>query len=158
RKTRRDFLRNLWTLAASGGAAAMIPQLRMMGTALASTGTNAFSDYRALVCVYLAGGNDSWNVLVPFDNTRFKTYTTSRSGTYNANTNSGGLGLALPSTAAQIAAQKIVDGNDASSATNQYFLHPSMPEMTTLFSQQKLAFVVNAGTLVKPINMTAYRS
>src|SRR5579871_5407587 len=120
RKTRRDFLRNMCTLAASGGAAALIPQLRMMGTALASTAT--FSDYKALVCVYLSGGNDSWNMLVPFDTNRFNTYTTSRSGTYNASTNSGGLGLPLP-TGTQIAAQKIVDGNDASSATNQYFLH-----------------------------------
>ena len=154
RKTRRDFLRNLCTLAASGGAAALIPQLRMMGTALAST--NAFSDYKALVCVYLAGGNDSWNMLVPFDTTRFNTYTTARSGTYNASTNPGGLGLALPTTSAQISAQKIVDGNDASSATNQYFLHPSMPDMTTLFNQQKLAFLVNTGTLVKPINKASY--
>ena len=154
RKSRREFLRNLACAACSGGAAAMFPQLRMMGTALAST--TALTGYRALVCVYLAGGNDAWNLLVPFDNTRFNVYANSRSGVYDAVNNPGGLGLAQPSTAQQIAAQKIIDGNDGNSSTNQYFLNPSMPELTPLFNSGKLAFVVNAGTLVKPITMSDY--
>ena len=154
RNSRRDFLRTLACAACSGGAAAMFPQLRMMGTALA--GTTALTGYRALVCVYLAGGNDAWNLLVPFDAPRFNVYTTSRSGTYDAVNNPGGLGLALPTTQAQISAQKIVDGNDVNSATNQYFLHPSVPELTPLFKAGNLGFVVNAGTLVKPITMTDY--
>lgn len=154
RNSRRDFLRQMACVACSGGAAAMFPQLRMMGTALAST--SALAGYRALVCVYLAGGNDAWNLLVPFDSTRYNTYATSRSGVYDAVNNPGGLGLTKPSTQAQIAAQKIIDGNDASSATNQYFLHPSVPQLTPLFSGGNLAFVVNAGTLVKPITMSDY--
>jgi len=151
--SRRTFLRNMATLACSGGAAALFPQLRMMGSALAATSS---SGYRALVCVYLAGGNDAWNMLVPYDATRFGVYTNSRSGTYDPANNPNGLGLARPTTQAQINAQKIVDGNDANSATNQYFLHPSMPEMATLYKAGQLAFVVNAGTLVKPITMTEY--
>ena len=154
RNSRREFLRNLACVACSGGASALFPQLRMMGSALAST--SALTGYRALVCVYLAGGNDAWNVLVPFDNARYNVYTTSRSGVYDAANNPGGLGLVKPSTAAQIAAQKIIDGNDANSATNQYFLNPNVPELTTLFNSGKLAFVVNAGTLVKPITMSDY--
>jgi uncharacterized protein (DUF1501 family) len=154
KNNRRDFLRKMACVACSGGAAALLPQLRMMGTALAST-TQA-TGYRALVCVYLAGGNDAWNLLVPFDNTRYNVYANSRSGVYDAVNNPGGLGLAQPSTPAQIAAQKIIDGNDASSATNQYFLNANVPELTPLFNQGKLAFVVNAGTLVRPITMTDY--
>jgi uncharacterized protein (DUF1501 family) len=158
RKARREFLRRLCCVAAGGGAAALIPQLRMLGTALAaSSSTAAFGDYRALVCVYLQGGNDSWNLLVPFDAARFNVYTASRSGTYDAVTNNIGLGLTLP-TGAQVAAQKVIDGNDASSTTNQYFLHPNLPEMTALFNQQKLAFLVNVGTLVKPITMADYNA
>jgi uncharacterized protein (DUF1501 family) len=162
---RRAFLQKLCCLAASGSVTALIPQLRMMGTALASS--NAFTDYKALVCVYLQGGNDAWNVMVPFDAARFGVYTTSRSGTYNANTNSGGLGLVLP-TGSAVAQQKIVDGNDSSSSSNQYFLHPSLTaqntlnlpnaSMTDLFSQGHLAFAVNVGTLVKPITMTDYNA
>lgn len=154
RNARREFLRQLACAACSGGAAAMFPQLRMMGSALA--GTTSLSGYRALVCVYLAGGNDAWNMLVPFDNSRYNVYAASRSGVYDAVSNPGGLGLAKPTTQAQINAQKIVDGNDANAATNQYFLHPNLPELTPLFNSGKLAFVVNAGTLVKPITMSDY--
>ncbi|MDR3388767.1 MAG: DUF1501 domain-containing protein [Rudaea sp.] len=170
RNSRRDFINKLCCLAASGGAAAMIPQLRMMGTALASSSTaKSFSDYKALVCVYLNGGNDSWNLLVPFDDTRFNTYTTARSGTYNANTNAGGLGLSLPAGATQIAAQVVTDGNDSNTSTQKYFLHPSLtstgttfptgtPTLANLFTQGHLAFAVNVGTLIKPINMNDYIS
>jgi uncharacterized protein (DUF1501 family) len=149
RNSRRDFLRNMGCLACGGTAAALLPQLHMMGTALANT--SAATGYKALVCVYLYGGNDAWNMLVPFDTARYNTYATSRSGVYNATTNPGGLALPLPAASA-----KIIDGNDPSSATNQYFLHPAMPEMTTLFNQGHLAFVVNAGSLVKPITMSDY--
>lgn len=167
-QNRRDFLHKLCCLAASGGAAALLPQFRMIGTALAGTAsTNAFTDYKALVCVYLNGGNDGWNLLVPFDASRFGVYTTSRSGTYNATSNNGGLGLALP-TGSQVAQQKIIDGNDSSSSTNQYFLHPSLSaqntlnqpnaSLTDLFNQGHLGFTVNVGTLVKPITMTDYNA
>lgn len=166
--SRRDFLNKLSLLAASGGAAAILPQLRMMNTALASTRPSALSGYKALVCVYLSGGNDSWNMLVPFDsngsNLRFDVYAASRGGVYDPATNGGGLGLTLP-TGSNIALQKIIDGNDASSATNQYFLHPSFttPYLTqtplsTLYTQGHLAFAVNVGTLVKPIMMSDYNS
>jgi uncharacterized protein (DUF1501 family) len=156
RNSRREFLRRVACLACSGGAAALLPQMRMIGTALAST-TASLPGYRALVCVYLSGGNDSWNLLVPFDASRYGVYVSARSGIYDPTTNPGGLGLSLP-TGAQVAAQKIVDGNDPSSATNQYFLHPSVPELTTLFNQGHLAFVVNVGTLVRPITMADYKA
>lgn len=155
RNSRREFLRKLACVTCAGGASALIPQLRMMGTALAST--SSLTGYKALVCIYIAGGNDSWNMLVPFDsngsNLRYDVYNQSRGGVYNAATNPGGLALARPAT-------NIVDGNDANSATNKYFLHPSFTNLTTLYtqSQPKLAFVVNAGTLVAPINMTDYNA
>ncbi len=158
RKSRREFLQNLCCLAASGGAAAMIPQLRMMGTALANA--KSLSGYKALVCVYLAGGNDAWNMLVPYDATRYNVYASSRSGVYNAASNPGGLALPSP-TGAQIAQQVVTDLN-GSSGTNQYFLHPSLTSPGTsladLFTQKKLAVAVNVGTLVTPITMTQYNN
>ena len=158
RNNRRDFLRNLCCVAAGGGVAAMVPQLRMMSTALAST--SSLTGYKALICLYLNGGNDSWNMLVPFDATRFNTYTTSRSGTYNSGSNAGGLGLTLP-TGAQVALQKVIDTTDSS----QYFLHPNLgdisaasTQLTTLFNQKRLAFITNVGPLNKPINKTDYNA
>jgi uncharacterized protein (DUF1501 family) len=158
RNSRREFLHKLCCLAASGGAAALIPQLRMMGTALANS-SKSLSGYKALVCVNLSGGNDAWNMLVPFDTTRFGVYTTSRSGLYDPTTNPGGLGLPFP-TGAQVASQKIIDGNDSDPSTNEYFLHPNLTEMVSLYNQAKspLSLAVNVGTLIEPITMTQYNA
>lgn len=167
RNMRREFLRNMCCVAAGGGASALFPQLRMMGTALAST--SALSGYKALVCVYLNGGNDAWNMLVPYDDARFGVYTTSRSGSFSQT--STGLGLDKP-TGANIAKQQINDLNFNSGidSSNQYFLNqnlayrpaaganPEAPLLNTLFNSQKLAFVVNVGTLVQPIIMSDYNN
>lgn len=151
RNSRRDFLRNLACVVCSGTASALVPQLRMMGTALAST--PSLSGYKALVCVYLAGGNDSWNMLVPQDSTRYATYSTSRGGVYNPATNPGGLALANPTAGDP---QILTDGNDGNSSTNKYFMHPSLTNLATIYKQNKLAFAVNMGTLVQPINRIDY--
>ena len=158
RNSRREFLRKLACVACSGGTAAMIPQLRMIGSALANT--QALTGYKALVCLYLAGGNDAWNLVVPFDNTRYNVYAAARSGVYSVggnNPNPGGLGLVQPS-GGQIAIQNIVDGNDANASTNQYFMNPNAPELAALFRQNHLAMAVNIGTLVKPIDKAAYNA
>jgi uncharacterized protein (DUF1501 family) len=148
-KSRREFLRNLGCLVCSGSALALIPQLRMLGSALAAT--TPFTDYKALVCVYIAGGNDSWNMLVPYDTARYNTYMNSRGGVYDPVNNAGGLALARP-TAGD--AQIVTDAADSS----QYFLHPSLVNLASVYKQAKLAFLVNAGTLVTPIDMTDYNA
>ena len=156
RNSRREFLRKLACVACGGGTAAMIPQLRMIGSALANT--SSLTGYRALVCIYLSGGNDAWNVVVPYDNTRYNVYALARSGVYTttgSNPNPGGLGLAQPSSGST---QLITDGNDSNSATNQYFLNSNLPNLTTLYQQGHLALAVNVGTLVKPITKTDYNA
>jgi uncharacterized protein (DUF1501 family) len=147
--SRRDFLRNLGCIVCGGTASALIPQLRMMGTALAAT--SSFADYRALVCVYIAGGNDSWNMLVPYDAARYSTYQNSRGGVYDPVNNSGGLALARPAAGD---AQIVTDAADAS----QYFLHPRLLNLASIYKQNRLAFVVNTGTLVAPIDMADYNA
>jgi uncharacterized protein (DUF1501 family) len=152
RRSRRDFIRQLACLAASGGAAALIPQLRMMGTALAAAAPSSLSGYKALVCVYLSGGNDAWNMLVPYDQARYDVYAASRGGAYDPTANAGGLGLARPATAAQIAAQVVTD----SASGQQYFIHPGMPEIKNQYAQGRIAFVGNTGPLIKPITKADY--
>jgi uncharacterized protein (DUF1501 family) len=157
RNSRREFLRKMACVACSGSAAAMIPQLRMLGTAMAAT--PSLSGYKALVCLYLAGGNDSWNLLVPYDsngtNKRYDVYSLARNGVYNSASNSGGLGLARPASGN---AQIITDGNDGNSATNQYFMHPNLTNLAKFYKANQLAFAVNVGTLVQPMTMTNYNN
>jgi uncharacterized protein (DUF1501 family) len=95
------------------------------------------TDYKALVCIFMFGGNDSNNMLVPTDS-RYTQYLQSRSV------------LALPQSQLlplQISGQSI------------YGMHPNMPEMQALFNNQKsLAIVANVGTLVRPTTQAAYRA
>lgn len=155
-KSRREFLRNMACIACSGSAAAIIPQLRMMGTAMAAT--PSLTGYKALVCLYLQGGNDSWNLVVPYDTTRYGVYSTARNGVYvpsGAGANTAGLALARPASGN---AQIITDGNDSSSATNQYFMHPNLTNLASYYKAKQMAFAVNVGTLVNPTNITLYNN
>src|SRR6186997_1881346 len=100
-RSRRAFVRNMGALLASGAASALAPQLSVISRAVAESKSALAGSpsYRALVCVYLDGGNDSFNVLVPMDVTGANTgpyfdYATARSGIYNSSTL--GTGLAIP--------------------------------------------------------------
>ena len=151
RNARRDFLRQLACLAASGSAAALVPQLRMMGTALAAASTpGTLSGYCALVCIYLAGGNDSWNLLLPYDQARYDVYAASRGGVYNAASNAAGLALDR--------ATLLTLSGAGGSGSGNYALHPSVPELRSLYDAQKLAFLVNLGSLVQPISKADYNA
>ncbi len=155
--SRREFLRKMACLACSGGAASLIPQLRMLGTAMAAT--PSLTGYKALVCLYLQGGNDSWNMLVPYDsngtNLRYDVYSQARNGVYNSSTNSNGLALARPASGN---AQIVTDGNNTDTSTNKYFLHPNLTNLASIYKSNKLAFAVNVGTLTTPIDMTQYNA
>ncbi|HVF44232.1 MAG TPA: DUF1501 domain-containing protein [Pyrinomonadaceae bacterium] len=133
--TRRDFLR------ASGCAAA--------GAALASTVesfglVDAYAQgqggYKALVCVFLNGGNDGNNMIVPLDQTGF--------GQYNSVRSPAGLALAQGSLLAV----------NPPSQGRQFGFHPNMPEMQSLFNQGKLAVVCNTGPLVEPLSRLTYQN
>lgn len=89
------------------------------------------NDYKAMVCVFLAGGNDSFNMLVPSGNEEYGEYAAIRSD------------LALPQG-------DLLPLNQIGGDGRQFGLHPSMPEMAELFNQGDLAFVANVGTLVEP--------
>jgi uncharacterized protein (DUF1501 family) len=156
---RRDFLKGAACMAASGAASTFVPQLSMMGTALAGT---APTGYKALVCIYLSGGNDSWNLLIPgddstnipvagrsplsgFNPTPYGWYATSRGGLFQGTADR--LGMVKPGG--------VDPGNTFLPPAlgilgNQYGLNPAVPELQTLFNQGKLTFVANVGPLVEP--------
>jgi uncharacterized protein (DUF1501 family) len=148
---RREFLRKS-ICAALGGASvySALGNLRLLSAAAAaSSSPYVFSDYKALVCVYLYGGNDSVNTIVPYDAAHYPIYSASRQGlalaqaaisgnNLNPLAASGGLPGGLPS-----------DGGS-------YGLHPSMTALRGLFNSGKAAVVANVGTLLRPTTRTDY--
>ena len=89
------------------------------------------SNYKALVCILLAGGNDSYNMLVPTSDSEYNAYSITRSNLALAKNSLLGL-TPLVSNQPELA------------------VHPSMPEVQQLFNNGKLAFVSNIGTLIEP--------
>lgn len=164
REQRRDFLKYFCASLAGGSALSMIPQLRLMQSALAATAGDP--NYRALVCVFLGGGNDSFNWLVPSDNTRYAEYSTARGGVYTGT--AGPLGLAQN---VLLPANLTGPGGAALPAGHFYGLHPacadwasidangaqtSMPGLQSLTNQGKVAWIANVGTLVVPLTKATY--
>lgn len=105
--------------------------LKAMNAIMASTST-AGDDYKALVCVQLSGGNDSYNMLIPRGNTEYAEYAAVRSN------------LAVPLEQILPINPEITDGRD-------FGLHPSMTGLKNIFESGKAAFVSNVGTLVEPV-------
>jgi uncharacterized protein (DUF1501 family) len=94
------------------------------------------SDYKALVCIFLFGGNDGNNLLMPFDSAGFQTYASLR----------GGLALA----------QNAVLPINTASGNVPYALHPRLTDWQSLFNSKQLALLANVGTLVAPITRDQY--
>jgi uncharacterized protein (DUF1501 family) len=134
-KTRRDFLR---TAACAVGGAALASTVESFG--LMDAYAQSQTGYRALVCVFLSGGNDGNNVVVPLDQTGFNQYNSVRSGAGLALTQGSLLAVSPPSQ------------------SRQFGFHPNMPEMQTLFNQGKLAVICNTGPLVEPLTRTTYQN
>ena len=138
RHDRRRFLQGLGALVATGTAGALFPQLELMGRALAAT--PAPGEYRALVCIFLYGGNDSYNMLIPHAQAEYDVYLRSRGGVYDATANPFGLGIARGSLA-----------TIADDIGDNWGLHPAFAAAKPLFDAGELAFVANIGSLVQPV-------
>lgn len=106
---------------------------------LANASLPVFDDYKALVCVFLFGGNDAFNMLVPAGQSEYEAYQASRQT------------LSIPRA-------DLLAINPANSQGMQWGLHPSMAGVQSLFAQQKLALVANVGALVEPVTKAAYQN
>ena len=94
-------------------------------------------DYKALVCLFLYGGNDANNVLIPSDTSHYNSYAAARGV------------LSIPQ--ANILPLTIPTGDG-----RQYGFHPNLPELANLFNQGNLTMVTNVGTLVAPTTRDDY--
>ncbi|RZT95133.1 DUF1501 domain-containing protein [Rivibacter subsaxonicus] len=147
---RRAFLRRSGQLAMAGVAAPFALSLAAIGEAAAQTAT----DYKALVCVFLYGGNDHGNTVVPYDNLNYDRYSAIRGG--GAGRTAGGIALAQ----ADLFATALTPAADAPALANglSYALHPSMTAMKSLFDSGKAAVQLNVGPLVIPMTKDQYNN
>jgi uncharacterized protein (DUF1501 family) len=127
---RRSFIKYA-SLAAAGNAAGLRPFGALNSLAQGAT------DYKALVCVFLFGGNDANNMLVPFDTTGYANYAAIRGP------------LALPQTGA--------GGLIQLAQAPGFSLNPNLPDIATLFDSKAVALVTNVGTLIAPTTKTTYQ-
>jgi uncharacterized protein (DUF1501 family) len=127
---RRDFLR-------TSGAAALFAATPGLAYSQVVGGGGSFTDYRALVCVFMFGGNDSYNMLVPNTSAEYAAYAASRQN------------LALLQS-------DLLPISPASSGTPDFGLHPAMGGVQALFQDGHAALVTNVGPLVEPTTKDQY--
>ena len=128
--TRRDLFRLACRSVAALGAAGAFGRFGTMNLMAQS------SDYRALVCIFLFGGNDGNNTIVPMSSKEYQQYASIRGQ------------IAIP----QASLLPVTPRNGGAS----YGFHPGVPELQQLFKNRRLAVVANVGMLVQPTTQTQY--
>jgi len=132
--TRRGFLHRAGALSASGLAA----NLDLLS--LAAHAQTA-PDYRALVCVFLYGGNDANNTIVPLDASGYAQYAAIRTA----------------ASGVQLSQATLLPIQPKSVAT-PFGMHPSLAPIHPLFASGKAAFAINVGTLTQPTTKAQYQA
>ncbi len=135
---RRAFLRRLGHLGLAGSAAPWALNLAALGEAAAFSADG----YKALVCIFLYGGNDHGNTLIPYDSANHAEYLAAR----------GALGIARASL-------------DATALTGAglpvgraFALAPTLAPLKALFDRQQLAVQLNVGPLLAPTTLAQYQA
>ena len=149
--SRRAFLKRSGQLALTGTALPLALNLAAIGEAAAFDAT----DYKALVCVFMYGGNDYANTVVTYDNPSYNLYSTVRGG--GAGQTAGGIALARADLAATLLNPAVVPA-DVLGQARQYALHPSMTGLAGLFNTGRAAVQLNVGPLVVPMTRVQYSS
>ena len=145
--SRRKFLGACCASVGATGLLSTLAQLRLMG-AVASPDNGPVSppragapqpDYKALVCLFLAGGNDANNLVIPTDAATYAAYAAGRGA------------LALPQNAVLPITPRTNDGR-------KWGIHPAMTELRNLFNSGQFAVLANVGTLAYPMTKAQYTS
>ncbi|MDQ3079524.1 MAG: DUF1501 domain-containing protein [Pseudomonadota bacterium] len=137
--SRRAFMQRTAALSLAGAAGPFVLNLAAMGEAAAATA----SDYKALVCVFLYGGNDYANTLVPYDNVQYASYAAQR----------GALAYSRSALSGTILQPTVPLPGGA-----QYALAPELGKLLPLYDAGKMAVMLNVGTLVQPTTKAQYQA
>jgi len=135
-KSRRKFVGQV-SCAGLGYATLMNSILNLKALNAAAISSANPPGYKALVCIFLGGGNDSFNMLLPRSTSKYNEYAATRSD------------LAIPQN-------QILPINPLTSDGHQYGVHPSMAGVQNLFENGKLSFISNVGTLIDSITKTQF--
>jgi uncharacterized protein (DUF1501 family) len=138
-QSRRAFLKRSAALSVAGGATPFVMNLASIGEAAAATAT----DYKALVCIFMFGGNDYANTVTPYDQASYNEYQRLRTAlAYGRD--------ALTPT--------LLNPTVALPGGRQYALGPNMASLMPVFDAGKLAVMLNLGTLVQPTTKAQYNA
>ncbi len=141
--SRRGFL----GLGAQAGLLSSLSALGLLG--VAAPARAAVSDYKAMICVYLFGGNDGNNLIVPLDATRYGQYNNLRASH----------GLALSTAANTLLSPRSARLQASGQALDQPFaFHYGIPELDALYGQGNVAVVLNVGSLRQPLTKAQYQA
>jgi len=147
--TRRLILQRAMQLSAMGVATPLAINLAAVGEAAAFDST----DYKALVCVFMYGGNDYANTVVPYDPANYALYHQIRAGA--GGENESGIALAR----ADLAATALTPvGGQVLTDNLQYALAPQLAGLKSLWDLGKVAVQLNVGPLVQPTTLLQYNS
>ena len=135
--SRRAFLQRASALSIAGAATPFVMNLAAIGEAAAATA----SDYKALVCVFLGGGNDYANTLVPYDSAQYGIYSAQRPS--------------LAYAQSDLAATVLNPATPLAGGA-QYALAPELARLLPVFNGGDLAVMLNLGTLVQPTTKAQY--
>ncbi len=136
-------MRTLGGAAAGGLVAPWGLNLAAFTDAAAAEG----DDYRALVCVFLEGGNDQDNTLVPYDSSSHARYLARRGG-----------GTTPIAVQRELLGDTVLSPAQALAGGRQYALHPEMRGLAGLFQQGRAAVQLNVGPLIVPLTRAQYAS
>ena len=139
--SRRAFLQRASAMSIAGVATPWAINLAAMAEASAATA----SDYKAIVCVFLYGGNDYGNTLVPYDTTNYNAYQQLRPT----------LAYARASLTSTVLTPTVAPV-DVNGVTHQYALAPELAPLLPIFNAGKMGILLNVGTLIQPTTKLQY--
>jgi len=135
--SRREFLKRASALSIAGVAAPFALNLAAISEAAAATAT----DYKALVCVFLYGGNDYANTLIPYDSASYNLYSNLRPA------------IAIPRSNLT---NTVLNPAITLGSARQYALAPELKDLVPIFNAGQMAVLLNIGTLIQPTSKTEY--
>ena len=147
--SRRKFIEQ--ANCAAIGSVSLFSSLLSLRLTAGAMSASSFNDYKAIVCLFLNGGNDSFNMLMPRNQTAHDQYRIARGDIYNAQNNPTGLAYDL---------QTLESMGITTEGQNypEFGVHPQLPYLRNLYNQGDLAFVSNVGSLIRPTTLSDYEN
>ena len=145
--TRREFMKKAGALSVMQAATPLAASLSLMNNAAAQS--TSVSGYKALVCVFMYGGNDHYGTVVPYRQDLYDTYSSIRG---HGNISGDYQGIALLREKLRTLTTTV------RSSSPGYALHPAMDSMQGLFNKGRAGIVMNVGPLIQPTTFSDFQN